>query len=151
MFNQLSRIITLIIVVLMTSSADAKVPLFFSFSGESISKVADFPDTEDFKTADGDYIDAGCIYKQVSIMFIPVWNYDIRWCGYIKGSDSYLDFDKEELDLMAELAEVELPETPSISFWNAIGGKLVFILLIVAFILYVKFSPDDEEEEEAKE
>jgi hypothetical protein len=149
--NKLFSIILLVLAfsLLNSTSAEARMPVFFSFGGEAMSKVQDFPDTEMFQNEDGSYVDAGCIYKQVSIFFIPVWNYDIRWCGYTGEDDSYMILTKEQLDEMAKEANVTLDETPSLSFWNSIGGKLVFLALIGAFIAYSVLSSDDEEEEEA--
>jgi hypothetical protein len=150
MSNKLFSIILLVLSfsLLNIHSAEARAPVFFSFGGEAISKVQDFPDTEAFQFEDGSYVDAGCIYKQVSIFFIPVWNYDVRWCGYTGEDDSYATMTKEELDELATEASITLPETPSLSFWDSIGGKLVFLGLVGAFIAYSVLTSDDEEEEE---
>lgn len=142
-------LIAFLLILLNSSNVEAKKPVFFSWGGEQINKIADFPDTEEYQVEGGLHFDAGCIYKQVSIFFIPVWNYDLRWCGYVEGSDGYISYSKEELDVFATAAGVTLPEEPAISFWNRIGGKLVFLLIIGAFLAYVALSPDEEEEEEA--
>lgn len=151
MSNKLFSIVLLVLAfsLLNSESAEARRKSgFFSFGGEVMSKVQDFPDTEAFQLEDDTYVDAGCIYKQVSILFIPVWNYDIRWCGYTGEGDSYLALTKEELDEMAKEANVTLAESPSLPFWSSIGGKLVFLVLIGGLIAYAILSPDDEEEEE---
>jgi hypothetical protein len=111
------------------SAHAAKVPVFFSWGGEQIVKVAEFPDTEDFQVADGTYIDAGYRYKHVSLFFVPVWNYGGEWCGYVGDSNRYLRLNKDELDVMAKAASVTLPEVPSLPFWDAYGGKLVILLI----------------------
>jgi hypothetical protein len=150
MYNKSFSIILLILTFSFfnSQSAEARKSGFFSFGGEAMSKIVDFPDTEAFQLEDGTYVDAGCIYKQVSILFIPVWNYDIRWCGYTGDDGTYFEANKEQLDLMAKEANVVLPETPSLSFWHTIGGKLVFLIVIGGFIAYSVLSSDDEEEEE---
>lgn len=149
MLNKTSKIHVLVLAFCLMSfyNAEAKMPVFFSWGGENTSKVADFPDDETFKVEEGSYVDAGCIYKQITIFFIPVWNYDLRWCGYVEGSESYIPLTKTELDEYAAIGEVTLPDAPSISFWNSIGGKLVFLLIIGAFVAYAILSPDEEEEE----
>lgn len=148
MNNQILKtsLIALLLILLSCSYAEAKIPVFFSFSGEQISKVVDFPNTEEYQADENIYIDAGCIYKQVSIFFIPIWNYDVRWCASLDGSEEYIPYSREELSVFAAAANVTLPEEPTIDFWNKIGGKLVFLLLIGAFIAYVALSPDEEEE-----
>lgn len=152
MYNKSFSIILLILAFsfLNSQSAEARKPVFFSFGGEAMSKIQDFPNTETFQLEDGTYIDAGCIYKQVSILFIPIWNYDIRWCGYTGEDGTYFEATKEELDAMAKEANVTLAETPSLSFWHTIGGKLVFLIIIGGFIAYSVLSSDEEEEETPK-
>lgn len=147
MLSKLFKISLLILVFSLFSSekAEARKSGFFSFGGEAITKVADFPDTEAFQMEDGSYVDAGAIYKQVTILFIPVWNYEIRWCGYVGEGESYMDLSKEQLDALAAEAGVTLPESPSISFWHSIGGKLVLLAIIGAFIAYSVLFPEEEE------
>src|SRR5262245_8540551 len=114
-------------------SAVEAAPVLFSFGSEEIIKVADFPNTEEFQLRRGEYVDAGYVYKQVTIFFIPVWNYDGRWAGYVGKEDFYLDFKKEELDQLANLANVKLPESPTLPFWHAIGGKIVIGLILLLY------------------
>lgn len=149
MLNKISKIHVLVLAFSLMSfyTAEAKMPVFFSWGGENTSKVTDFPDNESYQLEEGKYVDAGCIYKQITIFFIPVWNYNLEWCGYIPDSDGYIPLTKAELDELAAIEGVVLPDVPSVSFWNAIGGKLVFLLIIGAFIAYAVLSPNEEEEE----
>ena len=119
----------------------------FSYGGEQIIRVQDFPDTEEFEYSRGRYIDAGYVYKQVSILFIPVWNYDGRWVGYVGSDEEYLNLEKEELDQMAKEANISLPATPGLPFWEAIGGKLLFSLIILLYFGWKIFSATFEDEE----
>jgi len=123
--------------------ADA-IPIFFSWGGEKIIKVANFPDTEGFKTLEGKHLDAGYRYKQISLFFIPVWNYDGKWCGYIGESDHYLDISKTDL---ADLASINLPDSPSLPFWDSYGGKLLLLGILLVFGMAKKTQvsiPDDK-------
>lgn len=117
-------------------------PIFFSWGGENIVKVVDFPDNENFLSSDNRYFDAGYRYKQVSIFFIPVWNYDLNWCGYI--SDKYyLDLSKNQLGEYANLAQVALPDEPELDFWNKFGGKLLFLSVVIIYIMYSVYFKKD--------
>ena len=148
MFSKLCTISTLVLVLLFatTETAEARKRGFISFGGEKITKIADLPDTEEYQLESGEYVDVGYMYKQVSIVFIPVWNYDLQWCGYVD-DETYMDLSKEDLDAMAKEAGVTIPDA-SLPFWDSIGGKLVFLLAIGAFIAYAVFSSDDDDEEE---
>lgn len=110
------------------------LPVFFSWGGEQIIKVAEFPDTAQFKSGDGQHIDPGYKYKQITLFFTPIWNYDGEWCGYVGSSERYLKIDKSTLDAAANVAGITLPMTPSPSFWESYGGKLLW-LGVVALIL----------------
>ena len=116
--------------ILFTAFKSNAAPLFFSWGGEKIAKVVDFP---------GSDFDAGVRYKQVSIFFIPVWNYDAAFCGYIQKDDEYLPYSYSELSTIASENNISLKDDPegNIPFWDKYGGKIVIAVLIG---LYVAFS-----------
>lgn len=118
-----------------TPSVNA-TPVVFEWGGEQIVKVMDLPNTPSFQRADGSYADVGVRYKQVAIFFVPVWNYDVKWCGYIGSDKEYLDLDKDDLSELAEAASLKLPDTPSLPLWDSIGGKLVFGLVLALYFGY---------------
>ncbi|MFM7710579.1 MAG: hypothetical protein ACKO5C_06650 [Ferruginibacter sp.] len=125
-------------------TAQAKKPVFFTWGGETIEKVEDFPNTYDFKSSDGYFVDAGFRYKQVTIFFIPVWNYDIEWCGYI--SDAYyVDLDRAKLEELSKSAGVNLPDDFPLSFWNKFGGKLVFVAVFGLLLLFKSNSSNSDD------
>lgn len=131
--------------LLSPSRVDAR-PVLFSLGGETTHKVADFPDTEEFQTADGWYfVDAGIVYKQITVFFLPLWNYDVRWAGHIPNSSRYVDLTRSELEELATRANIALPQDPELPLWDRIGGKLVLVLLLVALGLYrSRYGRDDE-------
>jgi len=132
-----------IFLILSITSLKASPPAFiFSWGGEKVVKVSDFPDTENFKNIEGRYFDAGIRYRQVSILFIPLWNYEEKWCGYLS-DEYYIDMNKSDLDTFATMAGVTLPEEISLSFWEKIGGKLVLLVLLVLYIMYVSGGSDE--------
>ena len=88
----------------------------------------------------GQYVDAGFCYQQFTLFFIPIWNYDQKWCGYIGSQEQYLDIHKAGLVALAnsggESSFNLLSKPPKLPFWDAIGGKLVFgvIFLVLIFL-----------------
>lgn len=148
--------------VCASSTVEARyTPVLFGWGGETIIKVMDFPNTPafqtvvDFSPAPGRppepfipgqtrrtgketvYVDVGLIYKTFTVFFLPLWNYDIRWVGYIGMSDNYLEFTKEELDELAADIGMQLPQTPDLPFWDSYGGKLVVLTVILIVGLLV--------------
>ncbi len=111
-------------------------PVFYSWGGEKIIKIMDFPDSSDLQRLDGNYVDAGYRYQQVTIFFIPVWNYNEKWCGYIGNDNEYLDLDRQSLSELAEAAGLSLPESPSLPFWDSIGGKLLLGVILLMYFGY---------------
>jgi hypothetical protein len=114
-------------------------PVFFGWGGETIIKVMDFPDTRTFKNGD-QHFDLGYRFKQVTLFFIPVWNYDGAWCGYIPGdSIKFYDFDREKLENLAatSVPSITLPAEPTIDWWDSYGGKIVVGLGIAAYCVYL--------------
>ena len=108
------------------------IPSPFGRGGAKLVKLAEFPDTDRFRTSDGEYFDIGVIYKQFVLFWIPVWNYDIRWTGYANESQ-YVDFDRSELRRLAHIAEVRFPSDIELPFWDRYGGKILILLGFFAF------------------
>lgn len=150
--HNIGLLLCITIATLLTTarSAHAGIPVFFSWGGEKVVKVGDFPDTEDFKTSDGKYLDPGYRYKQISIFFVPIWNYGRRWCGYVGDSRTYLDLSKDDLEVFANAAGLKLPATPSLPFWESYGGKLLFVVVFAFFVIANNSSADAPEPLEDK-
>ena len=143
----LKSMFAIVFLAALSASVEA-APVLFGWGDEEIIKVADFPDTEDFEYSHGEYIDAGFVYKQVTVFFIPVWNYNGKWVGYLEKNENNLKLKKSELDQLAEKANVKLPESPTLPFWHSIGGKIVFGLILLLYIGW-KFLPDSIGDEES--
>jgi hypothetical protein len=146
--NFLKLMFVIVFSVLASTSVQA-VPVIFGWGGEEIIKVVDFPNTEEFENGRGQYFDAGYVYKQVTIFFIPVWNYDGKWVGYVGNNDGYLRLKKAELERLAEKANVKLPAEPALPFWDSIGGKLVFGLILLLYLGWRILSNSSGDEDES--
>lgn len=151
--NKVKLIISTGIFVMFMSVSINAAPVFFSFGDEKIIKVADLPNTKEYFMENGQFLDAGYVYKQVSIFFVPVWNYDGKWAGYVGSDELYLPLTKAELDAIVAEANVTLPDTPPLSFWETVGGKLVvglIFLVIFAWKILVKRIETQGEDDDGK-
>jgi hypothetical protein len=125
----------------LINSAQAKgIPIPVSFGGEKINEILNLPNDSTTMYSNGSYLNIACIYKQFSILWIPIWNWDEEYCISIEGSkDHYGEkIDKERAEEIAKIYDLKLPSA-SPSFWNKFGGKLI-ILALLALILSGAFS-----------
>lgn len=138
------------IAMVFIAPAQAKIPIFYSFGGEKAAKVMDFPQTPDFQISGGKHFDGGVEFKQISLFFIPLWNYDEKWCGFIDDTH-VIRASREELAEVAKSAGITLPENPTLPFWDRFGGKIIFgalaLLLIWGSIGGKKEEPEAEKQE----
>ena len=135
--------LALLLTAVYANPSQAKsFPVFFGWGDETVVKLADFPDTEVFQTTGGKFFDAGVIYKRVTVFFVPVWIYDIRWAGYIDPStnllrDEYVELTREELEEYLLVAGITfLPETPTSALGYHYGWALALVLVLVIFVAF---------------
>ena len=64
---------------------------------EVLNKVADLPDTEEYKTDNGNYIDLGTIHQEFNIAYIlPLYiEQEPRLVGYCEKEDTYYELTEE--------------------------------------------------------
>ena len=152
----MKKIMLLLVVLLATSELIYASPFyFFDWGRESLVKIADFPQTPEFQNykkpkeikgaitpfvwnkslADqGKHIDAGFRYKQVDFIFMPIWNYDVTWCGYVS-EDQYIELTESEMKQYASLAGVKLPDSFPITFWEKYGAKILAFFFFLFWLL----------------
>jgi hypothetical protein len=120
-----------------TGSALA-IPVLFSVGDEKIMKAQDLPDTEFFyNEGTQSHVDVGYCYKQVTIFFLPVWNYDGRWCGYIGKEDVYLDISMDDIKEVVKASgkpELSLTVEAELPIWETVGGKVAVVLVLLVLI-----------------
>jgi hypothetical protein len=122
---------------------------FLGWGGEKIVKIADLPDTPEY-AIDGNFADAGIIYKKFTFCFVPLFNYNKRWCLF--SGTKYIAMEKNELDKITAIAGITLPGKMKIPFFDAWGGKIIGIIILGIFILYMYIKADlaKQKEEEKK-
>ena len=130
------------------TAPSAKIPFFLDYGSEKLVKVADFPEWPYYLTQEGEYFDAGVIYKRIRVFLLPLWNYDVRWCGYIS-DEQYVSLTPLQVRDYARMAKVELPETPPLPLWDQWGGKLVLLVVVGGVALGVWSLVQDAKEPSA--
>ena len=136
----------------ISNNAKAKgIPIPVSFGGLTFDTMLDLPNEEDFTDDSGNYVNIGCAYKQISIAWIPMWNWDEEYCLTIEGNkDECYIVSKEKIEeyfgeyLAAN--NIKLPNAKP-SFWNRIGGKIIW-LAVIALIIYGAIPSKKEEDAE---
>ena len=107
-------------------STNEALPMF-SRSHYKVIKALDFPDSKVLKHGEDQYLDLGYRYRQMIVLFVPVWNFPGEWVGYIGSADDYTGLTEERLKLILKFYELEMPENPPIPVWDKIGGKCVIL------------------------
>ena len=128
-----------------TASAKLKIPLG---KREVLNKVHDLPDTDDFKTKEGNFIDLATLHEEFNIAYIlPLYiTKEPRLVGYDKGTDSYYDIPESELDAIIASEKLDKEKLLKLPFYTKYGGKLV-AALIVAFLIWGLIPSKKEEVE----
>jgi hypothetical protein len=83
------RVILILLFGYLCFNAQEAQAFIYSHGGEKISKVADLPDEEKWYL-NGEYADLAVIYEQSSILWIPMWNSDARYCAAPSQGDHYI-------------------------------------------------------------
>ncbi|MDR0863937.1 MAG: hypothetical protein LBO74_03275 [Candidatus Symbiothrix sp.] len=104
---------------------------------------------------DGSHVDFGISFDQFAIFWIPLWNYGTTNYAYIdKAHDTVYEIDtndSEEAGFLKENYNIDITKAPKISFWNAIGGKLIALAVIALLVWGSLKSKKDDKEKEARE
>ena len=109
---------------------------------EVLTKVADLPDTEEYQTDDGNYIDLATFHQEFNIAYLlPLYiEKEPRLVGYCEKEDTYYELTEEgrktlsyfEKDISQDIKN-EVKEYLE-SFYSRYGGKAVGLLIIALII-----------------
>ena len=116
--------------------------VFWEYGGDTIEKVADFPDIPYFETDNG-YMDIGIKYKEFTVFFIPLYQWDKSFVGVVPNNlDVYFEYTESELREFANVANITLPLITQVrlDFWKEWGGKFCILLILMLYSTYVYIS-----------
>lgn len=137
----------MLLFAVQSASAKGGIPIVYS-EGDDVVKVLELPHSEDFQVqsqVDGKWYhaDLGILHEQFSIFSVPLFNYGTE--KYVLYTDTkigeydftYADLDREEIEyLQSQFAGI--PDVPELPFWDAWGGKLVALLIIIVLAYFNK-------------
>jgi hypothetical protein len=131
---------------LTASTVSAKGIIVYS-NGEKMEEIAKLPD--DAVVDNGEHVNLCVMYEQFSIFWIPMWNYgETKYVLLNDKKDTYYDLSEEGIEMLKTDFNIDVPEKPTIGFWNKIGGKLIWIAVIVVIIYSWMRSRKDNDEAE---
>ncbi len=104
---------------------------------EYATVVAELPDTEDYMTEEGNYIDLATIHTAFAVAYIPVYvTEEPRLIGYCEKEDVCYELSDEYLAGLLEANELDGEKLNKLTFWHRFGGKLLFIVILGAVGYY---------------
>lgn len=147
------RVLMAVLICLMSTNvsfAGNEVAKMFVFFGNSqkLSEVYELPNEEYFQTDNGEHLNLGISYKVFSIFWIPLLvTEDPSFIYTVEGNDDfYYEINSDAVKSIAEeyhIADIEsLKEVP---FWDAWGGKILILVVILFFVFASMGSHDTEE------
>lgn len=134
-----------------TLSARGRIPVG---EREYATVVAELPDTEDFMTEDGNYIDLATIHTAFTVAYIPVYvTEEPRLIGYCEKEDVCYELSDEFLAETLTANGLDGEKLNKLTFWHRFGGKILFIAILAAlgFWYFIRKSGDEEMTEPSEE
>jgi len=129
-----------------TNTVSAKGVIVYS-NGEKIEVSRELPDSI---TVNDEHVNLGVMYEQFSIFWIPMWNYgETKYVLINDKEDTYYDLDEDEIEMLRTEFSIDIPEKPTIGFWNKTGGKLIW-MVVIALILFGWRSKNDDDDDEVE-
>ena len=135
---KLKLLLICMLISFSVTKVEAKGVILYSM-GETIEKVIDLPKKDEYTILAQDgklyYTDLGIMHNQFSIFWIPLWNYGTA--KYVLYTDTkigkydytYADLSNDDIAYLQNQYR-SIPDTPQLSFWSVIGGKIVAFLII---------------------
>lgn len=133
-----------------TVSARGRIPVG---EREYATVVAELPDTEDYMTEEGNYIDLATIHTAFTVAYIPIYvTEEPRLIGYCEAEDICYELSDEFLAETLAANELDGEKLNKLTFWHRFGGKILFVAILAALgYWYFARKSDDEEPAESSE
>lgn len=124
-----------ILLLCSVQTVSARVRIAFG-EREVVTQVADLPDTEEYKTEEGNYIDLATYHKEFTIASaFPLYiEKEPRLVGYCEKEEAYYELTDEQLAAILKANNLDGKRLNRLGFYTRYGGKLI-ILAVLALII----------------
>lgn len=136
---KLKTLILCMLLVCGVCTSQAKGIIFYG-NGPEVTKVKDLPMTEEFALVAENgqvyHANLGVMHDEFSLFWVPIWNYgDMKYVLYTDTKIGNVDYTYVDLS-PSDVAYLQsqfggIPTEPELPFWNAFGGKLIILGLII--------------------
>lgn len=112
------------------ASARAKIPVCFPC--ESLQTVQELPEDSELNTSPAEKLHIGYLNDEYGLLWMALWNSEGRFVLSDESNTTYYDIDPETEAYLKESHgfDIKTADNP-LSFWKKMGGKLVFIVVIL--------------------
>ena len=122
---------SLTISLLISQNAEAKGVIIYH-DGPRFKTTEQLPAECDI---DGKHVNLGVAYEQFGIFWLPLWNYgETRYVLVSDDEESAWELDGKQLAELKSEYNLNIPENPSIPFWEKVGLKPLVIILLLLII-----------------
>ena len=112
------------------SSARGRIPVCFPC--ESLQTVQELPEDSEVNGSSRQKLNVAYLNEEYGLLWMSLWNTEGRFVLSDESNTTYyeIDSDTEAYLKAAHKFDMKTAENP-LSFWKKIGGKLVFLLVIL--------------------
>ena len=143
------KLIIFSLFLLIPVTSEAKGFILFWGNSQKVSEVYTLPNEEYFQTEDGKHLNLGVIYEVFKIFGIPLLiTEDPSFVYAVEGEDdTFYDIDTDTVKSIAEEYNInDIESLKKATFWDAWGGKILILVLILLFVLVSMSSGNTTEE-----
>lgn len=115
---------------------------------ENLKVVHDLPDTEEYRSNPGRYLDLGIKYETFNVIGMPLWvTVDPIFVGLENHNTSvYFDLTEEDVDSLIAEHKLNKSSLIELSFFDKHLGLVVAIGAFTLYVLYCFFIKKDDEQ-----
>ena len=114
-------------------SAKAKIPVCIPC--ETIQTIQELPTDSEIQKLAGQKVNLSYLNNEYGILWMSIWNTNGRYVLSDISNNTYFEIDTQAAKILKEKHSFDIETAENqLSFWKKIGGKLVFLVIILLLI-----------------